>query len=134
MPPLEVAAELDDVVDHLAGSATAVGRSRCTCAAPAPSARSRRWCSSRWSRGSRRWSSSPRRYAAARSTLDLAFPFHPHVTVAHHLDDDRLDQAFAELAGFECEFEVESFHLYVHDHEVGWQPAHDFRLGHSGPG
>ncbi len=70
--------------------------------------------------------------AAVRSgplETDLTFPFHPHVTVAHHLDDGRLDQAFTELADFECEFDVDTFHLYVHDDHVGWQPAHDFRLG-----
>lgn len=60
--------------------------------------------------------------------VDLAFPFHPHVTVAHHLDDDQLDQAFEELADFECEFDVEEFHLYVHDEAHGWQPSHDFAL------
>ena len=35
---------------------------------------------------------------------------------------------FGELAGFECEFTVESFHLYVHDDVVGWQPTRDFPL------
>ncbi|CAN5481758.1 2'-5' RNA ligase family protein [soil metagenome] len=60
--------------------------------------------------------------------VDLAFPYHPHVTVAHHLDDGRLDQAFDELAGFECEFEVEAFHLYVHDDDLGWRPTRDFAL------
>ena len=60
--------------------------------------------------------------------MDLEYPYHPHVTVAHHLDDARLDQAFAELAGFECEFEVDEFHLYVHDSEQGWQPTRDFPL------
>jgi 2'-5' RNA ligase len=60
--------------------------------------------------------------------MDLAFPFHPHVTVAHHLDDERLDQAFNELADFECEFDVDGFHLYVHDERLGWQPTHEFAL------
>lgn len=60
--------------------------------------------------------------------VDLAFPFHPHVTVAHHLDDKHLDQAFDELADFECEFDVEEFHLYVHDEAHGWQPTRDFPL------
>ena len=62
----------------------------------------------------------------------LDYPYHPHVTVAHHLTDARLDQAFAELAGFECEFQVDGFHLYVHDREQGWQPTRDFPL-HSAP-
>jgi len=60
--------------------------------------------------------------------VDIAFPYHPHVTIAHHLSDDLLDRALGELAGFECEFTVESFHLYVHDDVVGWQPTRDFPL------
>jgi 2'-5' RNA ligase len=60
--------------------------------------------------------------------VDLAFPFHPHVTVAHHLDDERLDRAFDELAEFECEFDVGEFHLYVHDDALGWQATKDFPL------
>src|SRR3954468_3352164 len=51
--------------------------------------------------------------------VDLAYPYHPHVTIAHDVTDDRLDQAFDELAGFECEFEVQDFQLYVHDEERG---------------
>jgi 2'-5' RNA ligase len=60
--------------------------------------------------------------------VDLHFPYHPHVTVAHHLDDDALDRAFGELADFECRFTVESFCLYVHDDEAGWQPTRYFPL------
>lgn len=60
--------------------------------------------------------------------VDLTFPYHPHVTVAHDLDDERLDQAFGELAGFECEFDVEDFHLYVHDERRGWRRTRDFPL------
>jgi 2'-5' RNA ligase len=59
---------------------------------------------------------------------DLQFPYHPHVTVAHHLSDDRLDQAFKELAGFECVFDVDRFSLYVHDEHQGWVPTRDFVL------
>lgn len=64
--------------------------------------------------------------------VDLDFPYHPHVTVAHHLDDTALDRAFVELADFECRFPVEEFHLYVHDAGEGWQPTHGFRLGPQG--
>ncbi|MCY7395862.1 MAG: 2'-5' RNA ligase family protein [Nocardioides sp.] len=60
--------------------------------------------------------------------IDLAFPYHPHVTVAHHLDDVALDQAFDELASFECQFAVTEFHLYVHDDSRGWRPASRFAL------
>lgn len=60
--------------------------------------------------------------------LDLDFPYHPHVTVAHLLDDDRLDRAFDELGGFDCTFTVADFHLYVHDPGRGWRPTEAFAL------
>lgn len=63
--------------------------------------------------------------------VDLAYPYHPHVTVAHHLPDGQLDRAFAELADFDCAFAVEQFHLYVHDDNLGWRPTRDFALGTS---
>ena len=68
--------------------------------------------------------------AVRRGPLDveISFPYHPHVTVAHHLADDLLDRAFEELAGFDCTFDVDDFHLYVHDEKIGWQPTRDFPL------
>ncbi len=60
--------------------------------------------------------------------IDVEFPFHPHVTVAHHLPDDRMDRAFDDLEAFECAFVVASFHLYVHDEADGWRPTRDFTL------
>jgi 2'-5' RNA ligase len=60
--------------------------------------------------------------------VDLHYPYHPHVTIAHHLTDDLLDRAFEELAGFECVFDVEEFHLYVHEPETGWRPTQEFPL------
>jgi 2'-5' RNA ligase len=60
--------------------------------------------------------------------VDVEFPFHPHVTVAHHLPDDVMDEVFEELAGFEASFEVTGFHLYVHDDSRGWRPTHHFAL------
>jgi 2'-5' RNA ligase len=71
--------------------------------------------------------------AAVRSgplDIDVEFPFHPHVTVAHHLTDDAMDRAFAELADFEAAYEVTRFHLYVHDDVDGWQPTRDYLLQH----
>ena len=69
--------------------------------------------------------------AAVRSgplDVDVDFPFHPHVTVAHHLTDEQMDRAFDELAEFECSYEVTRFHLYVHDAADGWRPTRDFVL------
>ena len=62
---------------------------------------------------------------------ELSFPYHPHVTVAHHLGDDVLDRAFDELADFECSFTVDHFHLYGHSAEEGWRPTRDFSLTQS---
>jgi 2'-5' RNA ligase len=60
--------------------------------------------------------------------LELNFPYHPHVTVAHHLGDDELDRAFDDLADFDCSFDVTEFHLYVHEGELGWQSSRSFPL------
>jgi 2'-5' RNA ligase len=60
--------------------------------------------------------------------VDLAFPYHPHVTVAHDVAEASLDQAFDELAEFECAFDVAEFHLYVHDEATGWTPTRYFEL------
>ncbi len=60
--------------------------------------------------------------------VELGFPYHPHVTIAHHLSDAQLDRAFTELADFECEFATDHFALYVHDDADGWQPTHEFAL------
>jgi 2'-5' RNA ligase len=65
--------------------------------------------------------------------VDLAHPYHPHVTIAHHLSEEKLDQAFEELADFECDFLVETFGLYVHDHEKGWIPTRCFALSPDPP-
>ena len=72
--------------------------------------------------------------AVRRGPLDvpLDFPYHPHVTIAHHLADDALDRAFRELADFDCTFDADQFHLYVHDEQDGWQPTRDFPLSPAG--
>jgi 2'-5' RNA ligase len=67
-----------------------------------------------------------------RNTLDgpePEFPFHPHVTVAHHLDDAALDQADDSLRDYACSFDVTEFALYLHDDAAGWVPQHRFALG-----
>ena len=60
--------------------------------------------------------------------VDLTYPYHPHVTVAHDVDEAVLDRAFTELADFEARFTVDSFMLYVHDDSAGWVPTRTFDL------
>jgi 2'-5' RNA ligase len=59
----------------------------------------------------------------------LDFPYHPHVTVAHHLPEDVLDAAQDQLADYECSFVVEGFQLYLHGDDGVWRVARDFWFG-----
>ena len=61
--------------------------------------------------------------------VDLTFPYHPHVTVAHELPEDILDRATADLGGFDATFVVEHFTLYIHDEAKEWIAARSFKLG-----
>ena len=65
---------------------------------------------------------------------ELRFNYHPHVTVAHDLPDDVLDQAFAKLAAYEAEFRVLGFSLYEHGADAVWRPQQDFPFGRVSPG
>lgn len=57
-----------------------------------------------------------------------AFPYHPHVTVAHDVGEDALDTAFDDLAGWSAEFVVDSFHLYERGADGAWVPLREFVL------
>ncbi len=61
--------------------------------------------------------------------VELAFPYHPHVTVAHDVVEGELDRAFDELAQFVATFEVRSFYLYVQEGGGTWVPVREFPLG-----
>ncbi len=61
--------------------------------------------------------------------VETQYPYHPHVTVAHDVDDLLLNRAFEELAGFECRFEVSRVTLSLHRDGDGWTPYQDLPLG-----
>jgi 2'-5' RNA ligase len=65
-----------------------------------------------------------------RGVLDreLDFPYHPHVTVAHDLPEDVLDEAYDALGGFTARFMVAAFSLYVHGADGVWQVRRTFDL------
>lgn len=58
----------------------------------------------------------------------LEFNYHPHVTIAHHVDDGALDQVFKDMAGFECHFEVGGVDLYEHGDDQVWRSVRTFAL------
>lgn len=62
-----------------------------------------------------------------------AFPFHPHVTVAHHLPEDVMDRAQHDLAEFACDFTCDGFSLYVHDPNRGWEAVRSYPMEAAAP-
>jgi len=60
---------------------------------------------------------------------EVRFYYHPHVTIAHHVDDAAMDRAFNELASYDCSFEVEAFHLYEHGDDLVWREVRGFDFG-----
>lgn len=57
---------------------------------------------------------------------ELAYPYHPHVTVAHGVPAERLDAAYEELAHFEARFPARGFTLFEHGPDARWRPQRDF--------
>jgi 2'-5' RNA ligase len=55
------------------------------------------------------------------------FPYHPHVTIAHDVDEADLDRALADHRDFEGSFDVSSFTLYREDLD-GWRAMRQFTL------
>jgi 2'-5' RNA ligase len=67
--------------------------------------------------------------AAVRSGLlarELAFPYHPHVTVAHGLHESVLDRAYREFQDYRAEFTVSGFSLYRFGIDQVWRPQRGF--------
>jgi 2'-5' RNA ligase len=59
----------------------------------------------------------------------LVFPYHPHVTVAHDLGEDWLDQAFAAMQPYRAAFEVASLALFVQGVDGVWRQRVEFGFG-----
>jgi 2'-5' RNA ligase len=60
---------------------------------------------------------------------DLEFPYHPHVTVAHHVSDEALDTAYDGLADFVARFQIGSFQLFELRAGEGWTMYAEYELG-----
>ncbi|CAA9261223.1 MAG: 2H phosphoesterase superfamily protein Bsu1186 (yjcG) [uncultured Blastococcus sp.] len=66
-----------------------------------------------------------RRGPLARS---LAFPYHPHVTVAHDVPEDMLELAYDGLADLSAEFRVTAFTEFEQTRDGAWAIAAEYPL------
>ncbi|OKK20907.1 phosphoesterase [Streptomyces sp. CB00455] len=62
----------------------------------------------------------------------LAFPYHPHVTVAHGISEEAMDLAFEALAGYAADWVCEGFALYEQGSDGVWRKLREYPFG-SGP-
>lgn len=60
---------------------------------------------------------------------DLAFSYHPHLTIAHEVDDSLMDSALHELRHESMEFAVTSIGLFGIDASGQWSLREELRLG-----
>jgi 2'-5' RNA ligase len=60
---------------------------------------------------------------------DLDFPFHPHVTVAHKLDEAVLDRAMGLLSDYSGRFVVDSFLFFEQGTDGVWRARQRFGFG-----
>ncbi|QMU80636.1 2'-5' RNA ligase family protein [Streptacidiphilus sp. PB12-B1b] len=70
--------------------------------------------------------------ASVRSGLlarELAFPYHPHVTVAQAVDEAVLDRAQREFRDFRADFTVPGFCLYRFGEDRVWRPELHLAFG-----
>ncbi len=58
----------------------------------------------------------------------LRFPFHPHVTLAHAVDESALDEAADTMAEFDAVFPVAHFCLYEHGEDGVWRDVCTYAL------
>jgi 2'-5' RNA ligase len=60
--------------------------------------------------------------------VELQFPFHPHVTVAHAVDDATMNRAQLAMDGFDETFEVSTINLCLLSDDDVWHPLDHFPL------
>ncbi|MEV6951818.1 2'-5' RNA ligase family protein [Streptomyces sp. NPDC051183] len=63
---------------------------------------------------------------------ELAFPYHPHVTVAHGISEEAMDLAFSALAEYSADWICGGFALYEQGSDGVWRKLREYPFG-SGP-
>nr|WP_203614252.1 2'-5' RNA ligase family protein [Streptomyces rochei] len=60
---------------------------------------------------------------------ELQFPYHPHVTVAHGIDEAAMDRAYEELSDYEAQWPCTGFALYEQGADGVWRKLREFPFG-----
>ena len=61
--------------------------------------------------------------------VEPSFPYHPHVTVAHHLPEAGSSGPSSSSSAIDAAFDVREMWMYLHDEHSGWRPSESFPLG-----
>ncbi|KUJ66947.1 phosphoesterase [Streptomyces albus subsp. albus] len=64
---------------------------------------------------------------------ELQFPYHPHVTVAHGIDEESMDRAQRELRDFEAAWTIGGFALYEQGPDGVWRLDREYPFAGGGP-
>ncbi|MER6440705.1 MULTISPECIES: 2'-5' RNA ligase family protein [unclassified Streptomyces] len=75
------------------------------------------------------WLQKQVRDASGPVARELNFPYHPHVTVAHAIDDAAMDRAYEELAGYEAQWPCTGFALYEQGPDGVWRKLREYAFG-----
>ncbi|AVH56941.1 MULTISPECIES: 2'-5' RNA ligase family protein [Streptomyces] len=75
------------------------------------------------------WLQKQVRDASGPVARELQFPYHPHVTVAHGIEDEAMDRAYEELSGYEAEWPCSGFALYEQGADGVWRKLREFAFG-----
>ena len=77
------------------------------------------------------WLQKQVRHASGPVARELQFPYHPHVTVAHGIDEALMDRAFEALADYQAAWSCNGFALYEQGADGVWRRLRDFAFGGS---
>ncbi|WP_210593867.1 2'-5' RNA ligase family protein [Streptomyces sp. GESEQ-35] len=75
------------------------------------------------------WLQKQVRDASGPMARELQFPYHPHVTVAHGIDDEAMDRAFEALADYAAAWPCTGFALYEQGADGVWRKLREFAFG-----
>ncbi|MGW3666809.1 2'-5' RNA ligase family protein [Streptomyces sp. NPDC005141] len=75
------------------------------------------------------WLQKQVRDASGPVARELQFPYHPHVTVAHGIEDEAMDRAFEALSGYEAQWPCTGFALYEQGADDVWRKLREFAFG-----